>query len=199
MADSSSVPTWAQLLVSSGVLGLVGAAATRAWKWFVERPLRKAELRAEAAELREQEARRRCDMLAGELKATATAFRSVRRLDELQSGAPLSTPPPRDEMPTLEHIIESRADRAWAEQRERERSRPLNAPEPRALPLEALGGKSRLPPRAGRADYDAHAADRMSRGYDTPTQAFRPKQPTHRDEDTPPDGIAAKPPRPGKI
>ena len=115
------------------VLAIVGAGAYRAWKWFIERPLEKAEtrirdleLRAERAEVREDEQRRRADMLAGELKATTTALRSVRRLDEFDSGAPVSMPPPREELPTLEHIIESRADRAWAEQRERERQRPLN-------------------------------------------------------------------------
>lgn len=124
MADGA--PTWAQMLVSSGVLGLVGACVSRLWGWLVERPLRKAERRAEIAEIREREARRERDVIVGELKATTTALRSVRRLDELDRGGPISLPPPRDEMPTLEHIIESRADRAWAEQRERERQQPLN-------------------------------------------------------------------------
>lgn len=167
MADQTSAPTWVQLLVSSGVLGLVGAATTRLWKWFVERPLQRAERRAELAEQREREARSKCDLLSGELKATGHALRSVRRLDEAESGAPLSMPPPREELPTLEHIIETRADRAWAEQRERERQQPLNP-----------GRQDSIDYELGR--YVQDVASTPPRAYPAPLEGVAPKPPRPR-------------------
>lgn len=128
MADTPppSLPVWVQALISSGVIGLVFAGVSRVWKRFVERPQDNSD--AELKRLRETNEflLRKNGELSGELKATGAALRSVRRLDEAEAGGPPTVPPPRAELPTLTAIIESRADRAWAEQRERERAAPLN-------------------------------------------------------------------------
>lgn len=198
-----------ETLAGAGVFGFFAKGSGRLWTKLIDKPLEKAEARnveleekLEKSDARADYFERKYHELAGEVKAAAITSRSIRRLDEIETGVPLSAPPPpmRNELPTIDAMIDLRQDAAYAFERERSRQRPLNSPESVALPLEALGGKIRLPPDAGREDYREHDRDRMSRGYDTPVQAFRPKQPTLREDDTPPDGIAAKAkiPRPRK-
>jgi hypothetical protein len=142
VADVSSAPTWIQLLVSSGVLGIVGAGVAKVWGWTVERPLQRAESRLEKLEQENDYLIRKNGELSAELKAAAITARSLRRLKEEDDGAPLSMPPPRDEMPTINAIVDLRQDAVYAHEQERSRQAPLNTPEPKRLPLEGLGGRS---------------------------------------------------------
>lgn len=134
MADA---PTWAQLLVSSGVVTLVAGGALRVWRWTVERPLEQAEARARKAESR-------ADQLAEALKDAAVTATTLRRMLELDETGTPSIPPPRhrDELPTLTAIVDLRREAAYAEEAERSRQRPLNpSRDANTVPLEGLGGR----------------------------------------------------------
>jgi hypothetical protein len=128
-----TVTLW--VLGALGTVGLaVGGIAKAVWSKMKEDQEKlvnahlaravSAETRATKAEERSQEAKQQYDRLKGEFKATTRALRLARRQEEVAIvGHTVSTPPPADseEEHTGNYFVESAADRAWFEEREREK------------------------------------------------------------------------------
>jgi len=142
-AENHGVP-WAVIvpwvLSAVGATAVVLVAAFKAiWSWAKEKDKKLAEAnelrattaehRADRAEEREAEAQNHYSRLKGEFKATTAALRIARRQEEaVEVGHPISIPPPPiEEEHTGRFFVDSAADRAWFEAREREREyRKLN-------------------------------------------------------------------------
>lgn len=138
-AESHGVPVlWVLGAIGSTALVLVGAFKAL-WSWMKQKDeelanahrlrAEAAEERATKAEERESEAQNQYSRLKGEYKATTQALRLARRQEEaLTAGHPISIPPPRiEEEHTGRFFVDSAADRAWFEAREREKEyRKLN-------------------------------------------------------------------------
>lgn len=128
-----TVTLW--VLGALGAIGLaIGGIARAAWTKIKEDQTAlvnahlaravSAETRATKAEEREDEARRQYDRLKGEFKATSRALRLARRQEEVAIvGHPISTPPPKDseDEHTGAFFVHSADDRAFFEEREREK------------------------------------------------------------------------------
>jgi hypothetical protein len=170
-AQSHDVP-WGTIIlyVLSGVgvtVTIVLGAFRTVWGWMKEkdkalndaRELRAttAETRATRAEEREQEARTQYAKLKGEFKATAQALRETRRREETADvGHPVSIPAPSaEEEPTGRFFVDADADRAWNEDREREKE------------------YKRLNPDTPDNELDARL-DRYTRDVDSPIPPNRP-------------------------
>lgn len=170
MADDSPA-TWLQVVVSSGVLALVGTGAARVWKFLVERPQERNETRIKeldeklgVVEARADYFERKNLELAGELKMAAVTAQSMRRTMELDAGIRPSIPPPRDEMPTIDAMIDLRREAEFAKAHERQRQRDLN------------------PGRADSIDYELgryvqDVASTPPRAYPPPLEALSPTVP----------------------
>lgn len=128
--DHASALSWVRVLGSAGVIALLGRGIEGAFRWFVRRPLERAETARAAAERDRDHYRDLYAQIAGELKATHEALLRVQRAERIEAGAPPeSLPPPRAELPTLTCLVEGPSVRAWAVDRERRAS-----PPPRRLP-----------------------------------------------------------------
>lgn len=132
MADETHAMSWVRVLGSAGVIALLGRGIEGAFRWFIRRPLERAEVARATAERDRDHYRDLYAQVAGELKATHEALARVARADLIAAGAPPdSLPPPRAELPTLTCIAEGPPLRAWAEERERLAAAP---PPPRRSP-----------------------------------------------------------------
>lgn len=117
---SDDAQSWIKVLGSAGVIALVGRACESLFRWFVRRPLEKAEAARARAERDADHWHAQYLQVAAELKANTTALLRAKRADEIASGTPPdSLPPMRDEMPTLQCFVDGPQARAWAEERER--------------------------------------------------------------------------------
>ena len=166
-AESSGVPIlWVLGAIGSTAIVLIGAFKA-IWDWAKKKDQElvdaqnarviSAEERATKAEEREAVAQNQYSRLKGEFKATTSALRLARRQEEaIIVGHPLSVPPPKaEEEPTGRFFVDAAADRAWVEDREREKE------------------YRRLNPDTPDGELDARL-DRYTRDVDSP---IPPKQP----------------------
>lgn len=185
--------SWLKVIAGSGVTGTALVAGA---KWFIVRPVERAEAAEKAALQREADAKKEAerwkDLWKDEQRATDQRIAQA----EAALTGQTSMRPHRGELPTMSMLVESTPKR----QHDDELQRRLLEDKARALPastaLEAFA--PRAPPqlhgKGGRQDYEDRRRRQQDRGEDTPTQAFKPEalaQPfphrgklaTHRDED----------------
>lgn len=170
MADT----TWLQLietLAGAGVFGLVAKGSSKLWTKLIDKPLEKSEARIKELDEKLAIVEARADYferknleLAGELKMAAVTAQSMRRTMELDAGIRPSLPPAREEMPTIDAMIDLRREAEFAKAHERQRQRDLN------------------PGRADSIDYELgryvqDVASTPPRAYPPPLEALSPTVP----------------------
>lgn len=150
--------SWVHVLGSAGVIALFGRVCEGVFRWFVRRPLERAESAQQRAEEDRDYWRGQASRLAGELKATHEALQTVRRADEIAAGAPPdSLPPARAEMHTIDCIVEGPEARAWAAERARRVPEPQKRrgpppPPVRVIETYSVNARPTLPAPPGTAD-----------------------------------------------
>jgi hypothetical protein len=179
VSDSPAI-TWVRTLGSAGVIALLGRILEGGFRWFVRRPLERAEHDAEFW-------RSQYTAVASELKATTGAMLDLQRADAIAHGAPAdSLPPPRPELPTLTCMVEGPSVRAWAAERA---AAPVPAPTIRRGPppppvrvIETYSPTARPTPTAPRGypDQPVSLAPLFPPPPRLPTGAPRPPRPRSR-------------------
>lgn len=185
--------SWAKAILGGLISSGIGLGA---WRWFIVRPVERAELAERKALEREADAKREAERWKDLWKDEQIAReKRIAAAETALDGRP-SMRPHRGELPTMSMLVESTPKRLHEEEVQRRLLADRAAGNPPSTALEAFAPPPRQPRphgAGGRQDHEEWKR-RQRDGTDTPTQAFKPqalgepfpyrtKLPTHRDED----------------